>query len=86
MIAVLLFILTSCGCEHEYDDGKITKEPTCTEEGEKTFTCEFCGDSYTEAIPVRDDEVAVTVLSKTNLETDYNVGRYSERVEFTFEF
>lgn len=123
MIAVLLFILAGCGCEHEYDDGKITKEPTCTEEGEKTFTCtlcektkvesvrvkehsykeeitkeatfeeegektftcEFCGDSYTEAIPVRDDEVVVTVLSKTNLEADYSAGRYSERVEFTFE-
>lgn len=28
----------------------ITKEPTCTEEGEKTYTCE-CGDSYTEIIP-----------------------------------
>ena len=47
MIAVLLFILVGCGCKHEYDDGKITREPTCTEEGEKTFICEFCGDSYT---------------------------------------
>lgn len=28
----------------------ITKEPTCTENGEKTYTCE-CGDSYTEVIP-----------------------------------
>lgn len=28
----------------------ITKEPTCTEDGEKTYTCE-CGDSYTEVIP-----------------------------------
>lgn len=27
----------------------ITKEPTCTEDGEKTYTCE-CGDSYTEII------------------------------------
>ena len=35
--------------EHQYT-GKITKEPTCTEEGEKTYTCE-CGDSYTEKIP-----------------------------------
>ena len=32
--------------EHEYTE-EITKEPTCTEEGEKTYTCE-CGDSYTE--------------------------------------
>ncbi|MCR5140955.1 MAG: DUF285 domain-containing protein [Ruminococcus sp.] len=35
--------------EHAYAE-EITREPTCTEEGEKTFTCE-CGDSYTEVIP-----------------------------------
>ena len=29
----------------------VTKEPTCTEEGVKTFTCSECGKSYTEAIP-----------------------------------
>lgn len=34
---------------HSYTE-TITKEPTCTEEGEKTYTCE-CGDSYTEVIP-----------------------------------
>ena len=32
--------------------GEVTKEPTCTEEGEKTYTCE-CGDTYTEKIPAR---------------------------------
>lgn len=30
----------------------ITEEPTCTETGEKTFTCD-CGDSYTEEIPAK---------------------------------
>lgn len=30
----------------------IAKEPTCTEPGEKTFTC-ACGDSYTEAVPAK---------------------------------
>ena len=30
--------------------GETTKEPTCTESGEKTYTCD-CGDSYTETIP-----------------------------------
>lgn len=34
---------------HEYVES-ITKEPTCTEKGEKTFTCS-CGYSYTEEIP-----------------------------------
>lgn len=34
--------------EHEYTE-EITKKPTCTEEGEKTYKCE-CGDSYTEGM------------------------------------
>lgn len=37
--------------KHSYTE-KITKEPTCTEAGEKTFTC-ICGDSYTETIPAK---------------------------------
>lgn len=35
--------------KHSYTES-ITKEPTCTEAGEKTYTC-GCGDSYTEVIP-----------------------------------
>lgn len=37
--------------EHSYDDGVVTKEPTCVEAGEKTFTCSECGHTYTEEIP-----------------------------------
>ncbi|MDD6157198.1 MAG: SH3 domain-containing protein [Lachnospiraceae bacterium] len=40
--------------EHTYTE-EITKEATCFEEGEKTFTCE-CGNTYTEAIPVTDHD------------------------------
>ena len=36
--------------EHIYDKGKITKEPTCTENGEKTYTCKNCGKTKTEVI------------------------------------
>lgn len=32
------------------DNGVVTREPTCSLEGEKTFTCEVCGETYTEAI------------------------------------
>lgn len=35
--------------EHKYTE-TITKEPTCTEDGEKTYTCD-CGDTKTEVIP-----------------------------------
>ena len=122
-IVFLLFTLTGCGCEHEYDSGVITKEATCTVEGEKTYTCtlcegtksknislkehtyketvtkeptfeeegekifkcENCEESYTETIPVRDDKVVVTVTDKASLAENWNVGRYSDRVEFVFE-
>lgn len=30
-------------CEHEFDDGIVRYEPTCTEEGAKTVTCTKCG-------------------------------------------
>ncbi len=35
---------------HTYDSGIVTKEATCTEAGEMTYTCTVCGDTYTEAI------------------------------------
>ena len=36
--------------EHVWDEGKVTKEPTCTEEGEKLYTCKKCGETRTEKI------------------------------------
>ena len=41
-------------CEHEYSD-EITKEATCAESGEITYSCPKCGDSYTEEIPATGD-------------------------------
>lgn len=36
--------------EHEYDEGVITQQPTCTEPGVKKFTCKHCDDYYTEPV------------------------------------
>lgn len=36
---------------HKYNSGVITKEPTCTDTGVKTYTCVDDDDSYTETIP-----------------------------------
>ena len=36
--------------EHSWGEGEQTKAPTCTEEGEMTYTCSICGQSKTEAI------------------------------------
>lgn len=69
---------------HSYKE-EITKEATFKEEGVKTFTCEKCGDSYTESIPVREDEIVVSVTDKSNLPKDASAGRFSDRVELTFE-
>ena len=35
---------------HNWDNGKITTEPTCTKKGKKTFTCSICGGTKTAMI------------------------------------
>ncbi|MGN1117955.1 MAG: InlB B-repeat-containing protein, partial [Acutalibacteraceae bacterium] len=45
--ASVVFTVTNA---HEWNSGKVTLKATCTEDGEKTFTCTKCGDTRTEAI------------------------------------
>lgn len=71
MLIVLSFALTGCGCEHEYDEGKITKEATCKEEGVKTFTCKLCGEEKTEVVPLA--------------EHTYDSGRVTKEATYTEE-
>ena len=40
--------ITSPG--HQWDEGVVTKEPTCAAEGEKLFTCSVCKETKTEKI------------------------------------
>ena len=49
---------------HAWDNGKVTKEPTETETGVKTFTCTRCGETKTEVIP------ATGVVDVTEMFTD----------------
>ena len=37
-------------CDNHWNDGEITTEPTCTERGEKTFTCTICGNTDTKKV------------------------------------
>ena len=54
----------SCDCgdveyeDHVWDDGVVTTPATETEEGVRTFTCDDCGETKTESIPV--DTISVT--------------------------
>ena len=41
--------IPSKGVEHVYTNN-VTKTPTCTEQGIRTYTCTICGDTYTEPI------------------------------------
>ena len=40
--------------DHVWDNGVVTKQPTCKETGIKTYTCTTCGDTRTETIPTTD--------------------------------
>lgn len=48
-------ICNECGKKeaHNFDNGVVTKEATCTEAGEKTYTCSVCGGTYIEEIPAK---------------------------------
>ena len=47
---------------HAWDNGKVTKEPTETETGVKTFACTRCGETRTEVIPATGSDVDVTEM------------------------
>ena len=59
---------------HTWDNGKVTKEATCTEEGEKTYTCTTCQKTRTESIAktghteVKDVAIAETCESEGKTE------------------
>lgn len=38
-------------CNHNWDEGEVTTEATCTDAGEKTYTCSLCRETKTEEIP-----------------------------------
>lgn len=42
------FTISKC-CNHIYNN-TVTKSATCTETGQRTYTCSLCGDTYTETI------------------------------------
>lgn len=53
---------------HSYTE-TISKEPTCTETGEKTYSCS-CGDSYVEVIPVTEHNYVDNICTVCGKEMD----------------
>ena len=49
--------LPHLGSGHSYDDGTVTSEATAKDDGEITYTCTVCGDTYTETIPASGEGV-----------------------------
>lgn len=37
-------------CDHQWNDGVVTKDPTCEDKGEMSYTCTVCGETKTEEI------------------------------------
>ena len=71
MSVLLLLTLTGCGkCEHEFDNGLITKEPTCTEEGEKTFTCSLCEETNIESVTKKPHTYAEEVTKEPTFDEE----------------
>ena len=62
--------------EHTYE-GVVTTEPTCVDEGVKTYTCSICGDSYTEAIPATGEHTYEGVVTTEPTCVDEGVKTYT---------
>ena len=54
LLLSVCLIVSACKCEHEYKS-EVTRKPTCASTGEMTYTCEKCGDAYTEELPASNE-------------------------------
>lgn len=69
---------------HSYDNGIVTTEPTCTEKGVKTFTCEVCGDTYTEEVDeLEHDEQNHDAKAPTCLDIGWDAYVTCSRCDYT---
>ena len=67
----------SWACDHTWDDGVVTTKPTCTQPGEKTYTCTQCQTTRTEEIEAK-GHTAVTdaAVAATCTETGLTEGSH----------
>ena len=55
---------------HAFDEGTVTREATCTAEGEMTYACS-CGATHTVSIPMTEHELTSVVTAPTCTELGY---------------
>ena len=80
-------------CEaHKWDDGKVTKAATCTEAGEKTYTCTVCGKTKVVAIPAlghidenKDNKCAGAIINIGNPENEASIKAMAEMLVEKFD-
>lgn len=49
----MVMVAVKIEIDHSWDGGKVTKEPTETEKGTRTYTCTYCGAKRTKDIPAK---------------------------------
>ena len=69
--------------DHTWNEGEITKNPTCSEKGAKTQTCTVCGAHQSVEIPVVDHEYEYTYLNDSFHRKTCTVGGEFVDIEHT---
>ncbi|MBE6984700.1 MAG: hypothetical protein E7434_03625 [Ruminococcaceae bacterium] len=72
---------------HNYES-EITTEPTCTQDGVRTYTCTNCGDVRTEAIPALGHSYEGASCARCGSDRDYVLMHFqngSPELEYTWE-
>gem|GEM_PF-2185422 len=65
--------VTAAYGEHQWNEGTVTKVPTCIAEGVKTYTCTSCGETKTETIPTVAHKYTSSVVASTCTAGGYTV-------------
>ena len=72
--------VTVAALGHSWDEGKVTKEATCTEDGSVTYTCTVCGDTKVEKLPAAGHKAGEAVKENEKAATCTEEGSYESVV------